>query len=113
MGGDFIFKTMIKELIKTSLGRLRLLAFAEGVSFLMILFITMPLKYAMDMGSPNRIIGMVHGVLFIAYIFLVIQQKLEDNWELKKTFLALLASIIPFGTFWADKKLFKEEAKTE
>ena len=97
------------ELIKTPLGRLRILAFLEGTSFLLILFITMPLKYAYDMPEPNKMIGMVHGVLFIAYIVLVLQIKFHLDWGNKKTFLALLASIIPFGTFWADKKLFREE----
>ena len=49
---------------KTQLGRFRVLAFAEGVSFLLILFITMPLKYLMDMPGPNKIIGMAHGIPF-------------------------------------------------
>lgn len=95
------------ELIKTQLGRLRILAFIEGVSFLLILFVTMPLKYGLQMGEPNKIIGMAHGVLFILYVVAVIQISIDEQWLKKKTFLALLASVIPFGTFWADKKLFK------
>ena len=95
------------ELIKTQLGRLRLLAFIEGVSFLLILFVTMPLKYGLQMGEPNKIVGMAHGVLFILYVVAVIQISIDESWLKKKTFLALLASIIPFGTFWADKKLFR------
>ncbi len=95
------------DLLKTQIGRLRVIAFIEGVSFLVILFITMPLKYMYGMGEPNKIVGMAHGVLFILYVLAVIQSKIEYNWAGKKTALALLASIIPFGTFWADKKLFK------
>ncbi len=94
------------ELIKTQIGRLRIIAFAEGVSFLLILFVTMPLKYGLAMNGPNRVIGMAHGLLFVLYVFLVIQVSIMQSWNFKKVFLALLASIIPFGTFWADKKLF-------
>ncbi|UTA69347.1 MULTISPECIES: DUF3817 domain-containing protein [Emticicia] len=95
------------KFFKTSLGRLRVLAFIEGVSFLVILFITMPLKYLLQNPEPNRVFGMAHGVLFILYVLAVVQIKIEQNWSLSKMGLALLASVIPFGTFWADKKLFQ------
>ena len=95
------------DLIKTQLGRLRLLAFIEGVSFLVILFVTMPLKYAFQMPEPNKIFGLLHGLLFVLYVFAVIQIWIDQQWKMQKMILALLASIIPFGTFWADKKLFK------
>jgi integral membrane protein len=95
------------ELLKSQIGRLRILAFVEGVSFLVILFVTMPLKYYANMPQPNKIFGMAHGLLFILYVLAVIQSKIEYNWSFKKTILALLASIIPFGTFWADAKLFR------
>ncbi|RFS15204.1 DUF3817 domain-containing protein [Emticicia sp. C21] len=95
------------NLLKTQLGRLRILAFIEGVSFLVILFITMPLKYAFDNPGPNKTFGLVHGLLFILYVLAVIQIKIEQNWNIRKTLLALLVSVIPFGTFWADKKLFQ------
>lgn len=96
------------NLLSTQLGRLRLLAFVEGVSFLILLFITMPLKYGFGMPEPNKIFGMVHGLLFVLYVLAVIQAKIEWDWSLKKTGLALLASIVPFGTFWADVKLFRD-----
>ena len=95
------------SLLKTQLGRLRLLAYIEGISFLLLLFVTMPLKYNFDLPGPNRITGLVHGLLFVMYVFAVIKIKIEENWKLRKTLLALLASVIPFGTFWADKKLFQ------
>lgn len=96
-------------LLKTPLGRLRIIAFFEGVSFLLILFVTMPLKYFFDTPEPNKFIGMSHGLLFVLYGLLVIQVWILESWEFKKGFLALLASIIPFGTFWADKKLFTKQ----
>lgn len=95
------------EMFKTQLGRLRIIAFVEGVSFLVLLFITMPLKYIFNMPEPNKLFGMVHGLLFILYVITVIMIASEEKWQMKKVLLALLASIIPFGTFWADIKLFR------
>lgn len=98
------------RLLKTSLGRLRVIGFIEGVSLLVILFITMPLKYFYAMGDPNKVVGMFHGILFFLYIYAVMQTTFELKWKTKTLFLAIVASIIPFGTFWADKKLFKNES---
>ena len=79
----------------------------EGLSFLLILFITMPLKYFFDMPAPNKAIGMAHGVLFLIYILAVIQLHIAQEWKIKLTLKALLASIIPFGTFYMDHKIFR------
>lgn len=95
------------SLLQTSLGRLRVLGFIEGVSFLVILLVTMPLKYVWAMPEPNKIFGIVHGLLFVFYVLAVVQIKVEQDWKMSKMGLALLASIVPFGTFWADKKLFR------
>lgn len=96
------------EFLTTTLGRLRLVAFIEGTSFLLILFITMPLKYLFEAPEPNLVVGMAHGVFFILYIAAVLHITFEEHWKGKRVALALLASIIPFGTFWADKKIFRE-----
>ena len=98
----------MSELLKTTIGRLRVIAFAEGVSFLLILFVSMPLKYAFDMPEANEYIGMLHGVLFILYVLAVVTTKIKYNWSTKTMFIALLVSVIPFGTFWADKKIFSQ-----
>jgi len=97
----------MQQLLSTSIGRLRVLAFLEGVSFLLILFVTMPLKYLMEIPEPNQVIGMAHGVLFIAYVVMVLLAAKIYKWPMATTFWSLAASIIPFGTFWADKKYFK------
>lgn len=96
------------NLFSTVLGRLRVVAFLEGISFLVLLGIAMPLKYMASNPEPVRVVGMLHGVLFIAYVLLLIQTKFEYNWKLGKTTLAFVASLLPFGTFYADKKLFRE-----
>lgn len=100
------------ELLKTELGRLRILAFIEGISFLVILFVTMPLKYIFDYPQANMAVGMIHGLLFMLYILAVLRAKFAFDWNLKTLFLALVASIIPFGTFWADEKIFKKSKST-
>lgn len=95
--------------LKTQLGKFRLLALVEGVSLLLILFVTMPLKYAFQIPAPNKVMGMIHGILFMLYLVVVIYMTIKYSWKMRKMILALVASIIPFGTFWADKKLFKPE----
>ena len=103
----------MQQLFQTQLGRLRLIAFVEGISFLIILFVTMPLKYWMDYPTPNKFFGMSHGILFIWYVWAVLRITYMHKWKLSKAFLALVASIVPFGTFWADKYLFQDGGKRE
>jgi integral membrane protein len=98
---------MINNLLKTALGRLRIVAFLEGCSFL-LLGVTMILKYKYAMQQPNYVVGLAHGVLFVFYVGLVLQVSLIHKWNLLKMFWAFLASLVPFGTFYADKVLFRE-----
>jgi len=92
--------------INTPIGRLRLIAVLEGISYLLFT-ITMPLKYLLDIPQPNYFVGMAHGVLFILYIGLCLQNIFIYHWGLKTSLLILLASLIPAATFWADYKFFK------
>ena len=97
----------MSTLMSSRLGWLRIVAFMEGMSFLILLFIAMPLKYFVGLPEMVRVVGMAHGVLFVLYIPLVLYVKLELKWSLLKTGIALLASIIPFGTFWAEYRIFR------
>ncbi|HEY9006655.1 DUF3817 domain-containing protein [Ohtaekwangia sp.] len=97
------------NLLSTTLGRLRVVAFLEGISFLVLLGIAMPLKYMASNPEPVRFVGMAHGVLFIAYVLLLIQTTIAYKWTVGKSALAFVASLLPFGTFIADKKLFRED----
>lgn len=99
---------MMTRLLKTPLGRLRIIAFLEGCSFL-ALGITMVLKYQLAMPLPNYIVGMLHGLLFILYIILIFQVAYLKKWTILTIFLAFIASLIPFGTFYADKKIFRNQ----
>ena len=98
---------MIKNLMKTALGRLRIIAFLEGCSYL-LLGLTMILKYKFSMPQPNYIVGLAHGILFVLYIVLLLQVSLIHRWNIFKMFMAFIASLIPFGTFYADKVLFRK-----
>ncbi len=94
-------------MLKNSLDRFRFVAFLEGCSFL-LLGITMILKYQYAMPGPNYVVGMAHGILFILYILLLLQVTLQQKWSAGKAILAFAASLVPFGTFYADKKMFKK-----
>ncbi len=98
---------MIKNLLKTALGRLRIVAFIEGCSYLLLGF-TMILKYKFAMPQPNYVVGLAHGILFVLYIVLLLQVSLIHRWNIFIMFIAFLASLVPFGTFYADKVLFRK-----
>ena len=92
--------------LKTTLGQLRLLAIMEGISYLLFA-LTMPLKYVFEMGMPNKIVGMAHGVLFIAYVIWVFLVGNNRKWNWKKMGVCWIASLLPFATFWVDAKYLK------
>jgi len=87
----------------------RKIALAEGVSFLVLLFIAMPLKYFADLPMPVTIVGYLHGFLFVAFIIMALVTmngyKKKLGWLIK----SFIASIIPFGTFWMDQLQWKKE----
>lgn len=93
---------------RKTLNRFRLVAITEGWSFVILLFIAMPLKYGFDFPYAVKYIGWVHGVLFVGYMLLGLQAAIACGWKLGKIAWAVLASFIPFGTFILDKQLKKE-----
>ena len=80
----------------------------EGISFLVLLGVAMPLKYLAANPTPVRIVGMIHGVLFIGYVILLALAWAQYRWSFAKSLLAFIASLVPFGTFYADKKWFRD-----
>lgn len=87
---------------------LRFIAFLEGISYLILLCIAMPLKYYFNQPQAVKTVGMAHGVLFVLFIILLLIVHVEKKWSLKKTILSFISSLIPFGTFYADIKLFRK-----
>ena len=82
----------------------RITAILEGISYLALFAVTMPLKYLADLPLPNKYVGYAHGFLFIAYIILAIVFWMEKKWSVKRLIILLIASLLPFATFYVDKK---------
>ena len=98
----------MSKFLQTALGRLRVIGFLEGLSFVVLLGIAMPLKYFAGEPTAVRVVGMVHGVLFLAYVLAVIQAALEYGWKWKLTLMLLIASLVPLGPFVADARLLRK-----
>lgn len=82
----------------------RLVAFLEGISYILLLFIATPIKYFLSDPQYVKLLGMPHGLLFITYIVIAFMFKTETNWNKSQFYSVLFASIIPFGTFYVDRK---------
>lgn len=88
----------------------RVVALLEGLSYILLLFIAVPIKYLGDDPMYVKILGMPHGILFLAYIVLAIMVGQELKWNTKTLWIVLVASIVPFGTFYIEKKYLKNKA---
>jgi integral membrane protein len=99
---------MMHAIFSTALGRLKLLGWLEGSSLLLLLGLAVPLKYVFDAPAFVKILGPVHGILFLLFIFQAISAGIEQQWSFRKTtWKVLVACLIPFGTFYINAKLFK------
>jgi integral membrane protein len=101
------FFDMSPDVAKT-VNKFRIVALLEGWSFLILLFIAMPVKYLLQYPLLVKYTGWVHGALFVAYVLLLISAAIAANWKFKKVAWAFIASLIPFGTFILDKQLSRE-----
>jgi integral membrane protein len=90
----------------------RMIALAEGSSFLTLLFIAMPMKYFMGIPEAVRVVGSIHGGLFMLYVGLLAVIHFRQRWSFLFSLCAFVASIIPFGTFILDKHLRQKETVT-
>lgn len=104
---------MITNLLKSPVGRFRIVAFLEGMSFLILLGIAMPLKYIAGKPEAVQMVGMAHGILFVLYVLLVFQIRSIVQWSTKETLMALAASVLPFGTFYVDARMLRSEEKMQ
>lgn len=96
-------------MLRTSIGRLRVIAFIEGISYLLLLGVAMPLKYFAGMPEVVKTAGWIHGVLFMLYLFAVAEVTVRRRVSFALAFGALAASLVPFGTFALDARLRREE----
>ena len=88
-------------------------AILEGISYLALFGLSMPLKYLAGLKEPNIYIGNAHGVLFIAYAILAIFVCRQQKWGLKRYAILFIASLLPFGTFYIEQKYLKNPESRE
>jgi integral membrane protein len=86
----------------------RKVAVAEGISYVLLMFIAMPLKYLFNMPLAVKYTGWAHGLLFVLYVMCFIMAWMESRWKLSRAGMYLVSSLIPFAPFWVDKQLKKE-----
>jgi len=84
---------------------LRVVGILEGISFLVLLGIAMPLKYLANLPHTVAVVGGIHGGLFVIYVALALLSTLAFRWPLWRLGQAIIASLVPAGTFWFDRKL--------
>lgn len=89
--------------------RFKWISLIEGISFLVLLFIAMPLKYIYELPMVVTVVGWIHGVLFVIYIYVVFPTASKLKWNFSRTFFALIASVLPFGPFIFDRNLRKSQ----
>ena len=98
----------MKHLFKSHLGRLRVIAWLEGWSLLLLMFVAMPVKYLMDVPEATQAIGMIHGILFVLFITATLAISIIQRWNLGRVFVVMASSFIPFGTFYVDRKILRK-----
>lgn len=82
----------------------RLTGILEGISYLSLFGFSMPLKYWADIPEPNKVVGYIHGGLFLLYVALALLFCWKNRWGIKRFIILFVGSLLPFGTFYADKK---------
>lgn len=87
----------------------RIIAFLEGTSYLLLLFVGVPFKYLNGNDYIVKLLGMPHGLLFVAYIFIAIYLGLNQDWGFRKKLIVLSSSVIPFGTFYVEFKYLRSK----
>ncbi len=94
-------------MFKNAINRFRTISALEGISFLILVLIAMPLKYFGDNPDPVRIVGMAHGVLFIIFTISLFEAKYKEDWDKGYMFQLFVLSLIPFGAFFIEKSVKK------
>lgn len=93
----------------SALTRFRIISAIEGLSYLILVFIAMPIKYLGDNPYYVKIFGMAHGVLFIIFMISLFETKRKDSWDIGFTFQLFVLSLIPFGAFNIENKVKPQE----
>jgi integral membrane protein len=97
-------------MVNTSIARLRFIGYAEGISLLVLLCIAMPLKYFAGKPEAVKVVGWIHGFLFVLFILAAFVVFVKHKWPFKRFVVACIAAFLPLGTFVFDAQLKKEES---
>tara|TARA_R110002111_G_scaffold110212_1_gene169496 strand:+ start:2382 stop:2678 length:297 start_codon:yes stop_codon:yes gene_type:complete len=89
----------------------RIIALLEGVSYILLLFIATPIKYFYEDPQYVKLLGMPHGILFMAYVVIAVLISAYMKWSTRTLWIVLMASILPFGTFYIDKKYLNKTSR--
>jgi integral membrane protein len=99
----------MKQLFNSKLGRLRLAGLLEGISLLVLVFVAVPLKYLNNDPALVKSLGPVHGILFLWFVINTLSVGVEYRWRFATTtWKVLVACMIPFGTFYIDRKILRK-----
>jgi integral membrane protein len=96
--------------VKNPISFLRHIALVEAVSFLLLLFVAMPLKYFAGMPMAVRMVGLMHGLLFLVFCFALFRVMTRAKWPLGRGALIFVAALLPFGPFVVDRRMRAYEA---
>ena len=91
--------------MKNSIAQLRRIGYLEAVSFLLLLGVAMPLKYFAGLPLAVKVIGWIHGVLFVIFCFALLRAMREARWPLSRGALLFVAALLPFGPFLVDRRV--------
>jgi len=96
--------------LKHPITQFRIVALAEGLSYLVLLGIAMPMKYLLHQEWAVRLVGSIHGGLFILFVIALFRAALHGRWSWGRSAEAFVASLLPFGTFYLEYKYQQEFA---
>ena len=99
----------MKPDLGTQVGRVRVVGMLEGVSFLLLMGVAMPLKYLAGIPAAVKWTGWIHGILFILYGLVVLLALLNGRLSFRKAALAFVAALVPLGPFLLDRRLAEDE----
>lgn len=98
-------------MLRTAIGRFSLLSLIEGLSLLVLIFVAVPVKYFFLHDSLVKVMGPIHGGLFLLYIVFAITTSVEYKWNIKTVIILFVASVIPFGNFYCEHKIIRPQMK--
>ncbi|MFT4978709.1 MAG: integral membrane protein [Myxococcota bacterium] len=94
-------------MLSTTIGRLRLVGWLEGSSYLLLLGVAMPVKYIAGHPEMVEVVGLAHGILFVLFCLTATHAAVAHRWPLTRLAGAFISSVLPFGPFIFDARVLK------